>query len=167
MAVTYSDRQIIKKAEAGTAVALGLTDPIGETGNVHASQFVFDKATDDAMASTTTSETYLGIYFARACKLKSIVYVPTTGGITASDTVNIVVTVSKRDAAAANKTTVATLTTTTTSSGSLTQGVGKALVIPGSAILISAGSTLTYEVAKVSTGTILRAGRFTVEVEWD
>lgn len=167
MAVTYTDRQIIKKAQAGEAVALGCTDPIGEVANANSSQFVFAKGADDAMASTTTAETFTGIYFARACRLKSIVYSATTGGVTADNTNFATVTVSKRDSAGANLTTIATLTTTITSSGNLSQGVGKALVLTASAVNITAGSTVTYSVAKAGSGVVLRAANFTVEVEWD
>lgn len=167
MAVTYTDRQLIKKAESGNAVSLGLADPIGEVGNTHAAQFNFSKAADDGTAATTTAETFTGLYFPRACRLKSVTYVATTGGVTADATNFATVTVSKRDSAGATPTTIATLTTTVASSGTITQGAGKALVLAGSAANITAGSTVTFSVAKSGTGVVLRAGMFTVEVEWD
>lgn len=163
-----TDTEIMKARLAGQAQSYGLsTDSaaITEAGKVHTYHRAFDKAADDAMASTTTAETYLGRRIPYRSWLKSIYYTPTTGGITASDTVNITVTISVRDSAGANKTTIATLTTTTTSSGSLTQGVPKALVLTSANVIIAAGSTLTYEVAKTSTGTILRAGEFILELE--
>src|SRR3954469_2232217 len=101
-----TDRQLLKKQQAGAFCTTGATDPLGEVAKAHSSFFVFDKGSDDAMASTTTAETYTGVYFKRACVLKSISYVATTGGITADATNNAAVTVSKRDSAAANLTTV-------------------------------------------------------------
>jgi hypothetical protein len=167
MAVTYTDRQILKKADAGAAASFGCSDPITAVAQAHSSIFTFSKASDDAMASTTTSETYTGIYFPYACKLKAVTYVATTGGVTADASNYATVTVSKRDSAAANLTTVATLTTTVASSGSITQGAGKGLVLSGSAVNISAGSTVTFSVAKTGTGVVLRAGVFSLEVEFD
>lgn len=124
----------------------------------------FDKASADAMASTTTSETYTGVYIPYDSKV-TVYFNPTSGSLTANDTNYATVTVSKRDSAAANKATIATLTTTTTSSGNLTQGAGKQLVAASGSASVAAGSTITFEIAKTGTGVVVPAGRFTVVCE--
>lgn len=167
-----TDRSALKAQEAGalgTYISGGtaVSDPIGTVAAAHSEHRAFTKASDDAMASTTTSETYTGMYIPRAAKLNGITYVATTGGITADDANYATVTVYKRDSAAANQTALATLTTTTTSSGSVTQGAGKGLVLATTtAVSIAAGSTITYAVAKASSGVVVRAGVFTLDLEW-
>lgn len=160
-----TDRELLKAQEAGVAGTVGATDPIGEVAKIHSYTVSFSKASDDAMASTTTSETYTGIYIPYKCRLKSVTYSATTGGITADNTNYATVTVSKRDSAAANLTTIATLTTTITSSGNITQGAGKACVVTGSAVIITAGSTITFSIAKAGSGVVVRAGTVTLELE--
>lgn len=164
--MAYTDRELLKQQEAGALATSGAADPIGTVAFSHTDSFAFSKASDDGMASTATTETRTGIYVPRKARLKNIWYVPTTGGITADNTNFATVTVSSRDAAGANLTTVATLTTTITSSGNLTQDVGAALVLATSAVIIAAGSTLTYSIAKSGSGVIVRAGSFTVDLEW-
>lgn len=167
MAVTYTDRQLLKRALVGLLAAMGLSDAIAEVGKSESTYFFWDKAADDGMASTTTSETFTGVYSKYAAILKSITYSPTTGGVTADAANYATVTASKRDSAGANKTTLGTLTTTIASSGNLTQGAGKAFVLTNANVALSAGSTFTWEIAKTGTGVVMRAGRFTAEVEWD
>lgn len=164
--MAYTDRELLKQQESGALGTLGATNPIDTVGQAHATTFTFSKASDDGMASTTTSETFTGIYIPYKCKIRNVYYVATTGGITADNTNFATVTVSKRDSAGANLTTVATLTTTITSSGNITQGAGKALVLTAANIVCTAGSTITFSIAKAASGVVVRAGSFTVEVEY-
>jgi hypothetical protein len=149
-------------ASGGTAVS----DAVGTVGQAHSDIFVFDKAAADAMASTTTAETYTGINLPYAGKVKAITFVPTSGGLTADASNYATVTVSRRDSAAANKTTLGTITTTVASSGNLTQGVGEDAVLTSANVDFAADSTVTFEIAKTGTGVVVPAGRFTVLVEW-
>lgn len=162
-----TDRAIMKQQEAGQLNTAGVSSPITAVAQAHSYTLSFSKASDDAMASTTTSETYTGLYVVYACRVKSVTYSATTGGITADNTNYATVTVSKRDSAAANLTTVATLTTTATSSGNITQGAGKALVLSttAGALDLAIGATFTYSIAKAGSGVVVRAGTFTVELE--
>jgi hypothetical protein len=157
-----TDREYIKMQDAGRLGTTGAVDPKGEADYVHADVLFFDKASADAMANTTTSETYTGVYFPRKVRLLSVTYVALATGITADNTNYATVTVSKRDSAAGNKATVATLTTTITSSGNVTTGAGKALVLTAANVVVDAGSSFTFEIAKAGSGVIVPAGRFTV-----
>lgn len=166
MAVTFTDTQLVKRALVGLLASMGLTDAIAAAAQARSDFFTFDKAADDGTAATATTETYTGIYLPRACLLKAATYLATTGGITADATNNATITLSKRDSAAANKTTVASATTNV-AFGNVTQGAGKALTLSAANVAISAGSTVTFEIAKGGTGVVVRAGRVTLEVEWD
>lgn len=161
----YTDRELIKQQEAGQAATSGASDPIGEVAKVHTYYVSFSKSADDAMASTTTSETYTGVIVPVKSLLKSVKYVATTGGITANATNYATITVSKRDSAAANKTTVASFATDTVTTDDVTQGAPKAFDLSTSNVVITAGSTLTFEIAKAASGVVVRAGTLTLELE--
>lgn len=161
-----TDIEIVKQRMVGQAQTFGLsTSPT--TAVIDAidtlADFVvfFDKASDDAMASTATSETYTGIYLPVKCKLLSCTYLATTGGITADASNNATITVSSRDSAAANQATIASATTNV-AFGNVTQGAGKALTVSTSNFIVAAGSTVTFTIAKGGTGVVVRAGRFTL-----
>lgn len=161
-----TDIEIIKERLSGQAGTYGLAaSGVDAVNSLTSFVLEFDKASDDGMASTTTSETYTGVTLPVKAKLKAAYYVATTGGITANDTTYATVTISKRDSAAGNKATVATLTTTTTSSGNVTQGAPKALVLTDANVVVDALSTVTFEIAKASTGVIVRAGKFVLVFE--
>jgi acyl-CoA synthetase (AMP-forming)/AMP-acid ligase II len=160
-----TDIEIIKYRDAGRAQTYGASDPNAAVRQQNTYFVHFSKASDDAMASTTTSETYTGKIIPHKARIRSIYYVATTGGITADNTNYATVTVSKRDSAAANQLTVATLTTTITSSGNVTQGAPKALVLTDANIIVDALSTLTFTIAKAASGVVVRAGEFVVELE--
>lgn len=160
-----TDIEIIKYRDAGRAQTYGCTAPNTAVAQQNTYFVQFAKASDDAMASTTTAETYTGKAAVHKARIKAIYYIATTGGITASDTDYATVTIKTRDSAAANAATVATLTTTTTSSGNVTQGAAKALVLTDANIIVSALSTFTLTIAKASSGVVVRAGEFIVELE--
>ena len=160
-----TDIEIIKYRDAGRAQTYGASDPNAAVRQQNTYFVSYTKASDDAMASTTTSETYTGTVIPHKSRVRAVYYVATTGGITANDSTYATVTLNKRDSAAANKLAVATLTTTTTSSGDVTQGAPKALVLTDANIIVDALSTLTFEIAKASTGVVVRAGVFVVELE--
>lgn len=166
MAVSYTDRQLLKRALVGLLASMGLTDAIAAVAQQNSDFFSFTKASDDGMASTATAETRTNIYLPRACILKSVAYVATTGGITADATNNAVVTLSKRDKTGANLTTVATLTTNL-ALGNVVQDAAVQMTLTAANVAITLGSTLTYSIAKGGSGVVFRAGVFTVEVEWD
>lgn len=163
-----TDREYLKQAQSGHITSIGAVDPIAVVSQAHSEDLSFDKTSADATAATTTSETFTGVYVPRAAKLTAIVFVPTSGNLTANATNFATVTVSKRNASGASKTSVATLTTTVASSGDLTQGAGKACVLSSTAgaLDLPAGSTFTFEIAKAASGVVVPAGRFTVVVEF-
>lgn len=162
----FTDRELLKQQQAGALGTTGAATPLTEIKYVHSNVFVFDKASADGMASTTTSETYTGIYLPRACKLIGVYFVPTSGNLTSNDTDYATVTVNKRVSGAS--TAIATLTTTTTSSGNLTQGAGTGFVnsTVAGAISIAAGGSISFSIAKAGSGVVVPAGRFSVVVEW-
>lgn len=163
---TYTDREIIKARQAGQAQSYGLSSLETAIQQTHSYFLVIaDKSADDAMASTTTSETYTGVVVPYAARVKNIYYVATTGSITADNTNYATVTIYKRDSAAANQLAVATLTTTITSSGNITQGAPKALVRTVANVDVAALSTLTFAITKAGTGVVFRGGKFVVELE--
>jgi hypothetical protein len=163
-----TDREYLKQAQSGHITSIGAVNPIGVVGEAHSVELYIDKASADATAATTTSETFSGAYVPRKALLTQVVFVPTSGGLTANASNFGTVTISKRDAAGANKTSVATLTTTVASSGDLTQGAAKALVLSSTAgaLTLSAGSSFTFEIAKTGTGVVVPAGKFVATVEY-
>ena len=167
MAVTFTDRQLFKRAVSGLVLAMGVGDNIGIAAQASSEYFVFSKAADDATAATATAETGVPIYFKRACIVKSIAYTPQTGSLIGDPTNNASVTVTKRDATGANPLTVGTLLTTTALVGTVNQYASTLFALTPANVAVAAGSSLTTTVVKNGTGVILRAGLFTVEVEWD
>lgn len=163
-----TDREYLKQAQSGHITSIGAVDPIAVVSAAHSVEFFIDKASADATAATTTTETFSGVYAARKGLIKSVVFVPTSAGLTANASNFATITVSKRDAAAGNKTAVATLITTVASSGDLTQGVGKAFVnsATAGALDVVAGGGLTFEIAKTGTGVVVPAGKIVVTMEW-
>lgn len=156
-----TDREIIKNRDAGRAQSYGCVDPIGEVAKMNSFFVSFSKGSDDASASTATSETYTGKVVPYKARLKSVQYRATTGGITGDPTNNATITVSKRDSAAANPLPVATLTTT----ASVTQGAKTALVLTDANVIVDADSTITFAIAKGGSGVVVRAGEFVLELE--
>lgn len=168
MAVTFTDRQLVKRALVGLCSAMGLTDAITTVGNAHSEFFVFQKAAADGMASTATSETDLNIYLKRACILRSVTWTPQGGAVTNDNTNNFTATFSKRDSTGGNLTTVATLTNSITTYGaSIAQRASAAAVLTAANVAITAGSTLTFSIAKNGSGVVVPISLFTFEVEWD
>lgn len=163
--MSYTDRQILKYRQQGQAQTYGAVDPNTAVAQSHSYFHAFTKATDDAMASTTTAETYLGTRIPYQSLLKSVYFTPTSAtGLTASDTVFVTVTISVRDKTAANPLVIATLITKVVL-GNLVQGVPVLLTPTAANAVIAAGGTLTYAIAKASTGTIFPAGVFAIELE--
>ncbi len=165
-----TDREILKAQVAGALAGTACTDPVA-TAKVAASHgpvIVFTKASADSMAADTTAETYTGLYFPRACRIRSLYIITTAAGLTAHASNYATITVSKRNAAAGGKTTVGTLTTTVVSSGNLTQGVGTAFVLSttAGALDLVAGGSLTWEIAKAASGVIVPACVVCADIEW-
>lgn len=161
-----TDIQIIKERLSGQAGTYGLAAS-GVDGVDSLTNFVvsFSKGSDDAMASTTTAETYTGKFTYVKARLKAVYFVATTGGITANGTNYATVTISKRDSAAANKLTVASFATDTVTTDDVTQGAPKAFDLTAANIVVDALSTFTFEIAKAASGVVVRAGEFHLVLE--
>jgi hypothetical protein len=162
-----TDREYLKQAQSGHISSIGAVDPMGVVAQAHSVEVVFDKSAADATAATTTSETYTGAYSPRLSKVTSVVFIPTSGSLTANASNYATITVSKRNAAAASKTAVGTITTTVASSGDLTQGVAEPFVLSSTAgaLDIVAGGGFTFEIAKTGSGVVVPAGRFVITLE--
>ena len=159
-----TDIEIIKYRDAGRAQTYGATDPNTAVRQQNTYFVTFAKAADDAMASTTTAETYTGKAIPHKARIRAIYYVATTGGITSDPTNNATITLKTRDSAAANPLTVATYTSDT-AGGSVTQGAPFTMTLTAANVIVSALSTLTLTIAKGGSGVVVRAGEFIVELE--
>lgn len=126
----------------------------------------------DAAAGTTTAETVVGCSIANPAnptgpsKVLRVYYVP-AAGVTAHDSNYATITVSKYTAAGASKTTVATITTQTTGgggSGDWTALVPMEITLSSTLAnrIVEPKATLTYEIAKASSGVQLPAGKLVV-----
>lgn len=160
-----TDREILKAQQAGVLGTAGASDPIGEVGKMHRFSLLITKASADAMASTTTSETYTGLYLPVKARLVACYLSVTATGITANATNYATITVSKRDSAGANKTTVVSFATDTVTTDDVTTGVGKSLTPTAANVICDAGSTFTYEIAKAASGVVVPPGTLTLIFE--
>jgi hypothetical protein len=108
-------------------------------------------------AGTTTAETVIG-HVNFACKIIAARYVP-AAALTADNTNNATITVSKRVAGGGSKTTIASITTNV-ASGNWTQWAPKDLTLTAVAadLQIAANSGITFEIAKGGTGVVVPAG---------
>lgn len=161
-----TDTEIVKNRQAGQMQSYGLasaTGPQDEAAKLHTVFPFFDKAAD-AMASTTTSETYTNVCVPYKARIKSIKLNVSATGIAVDATNNATITISKRDAAAANKLTVATYTSNV-AGGAVTTGVAKELVLTGANVVVDALSSFTFEISKGGSGVVVPAGRFLIELE--
>lgn len=124
------------------------------------SDISFPKAVDGA-ANTTTAETVVGLV-GRAAKVIGVRYAP-AAALTADNTNNAVITVSKRATGGGSKTTIASITTNV-ASGNWTAWSPKDLVLTATAadLQVAANSEITFEIAKGGTGVAVPAG--TLEV---
>ncbi len=159
-----TDIEIIKQRHCGQAEGYGLAAaPEGSVDTLDAFPVVFTKASADAMASTTTSETFLGNIVPVKCKLVAAYATVTATGITANAADYATITISKRDSAAANKVTVASVASVL-ATGNFTIGAAKAMTVntTSGAFILDALSGFTYEIAKAGNGVIVPPTVFTL-----
>jgi len=122
-----------------------------------------EKHAADGAAADTLAEHML-FQAQDAVTVTKVFYLP-DAALTADDTNNAVLLVSRRDSAGATKVTIATLTTNV-ASGNWTAFDGKDLgTITNSAI--AAGAVITWEISKGGTGVVVPAGCLQVEVTVD
>jgi len=178
-----TDRAALKIQEAGalgTFITGGtaVTTAPATVSHAHSDTFIsVAKAADDGMASTTTSETSLGLVIpapipnasgspTRAFQVNQLIYTPVTGSITNDNTNNFTLTVSYRLASTGGTlTTIATLTNTVTTFGATT-AQWAAYVVPVNLVIPSGGATLTFSIAKGGTGVVVRGGIIALDGEW-
>jgi len=168
-AIVYTDRQLLKQSETGSIAAMGAVDAIGVVGFANTEIFVYSKAAADGAAATTTAETDLNVPVPRAAVLRAVRLTPQGAAITADATNNATITVSKRDSTGGNLTTVATLTTNVAGLGgaTLAQRATAAFVLTGANTRITAGSSLTFSIAKGGTGVVVPISMLSIDLEWD
>lgn len=167
-AIVYTDRQLLKQACVGEIASMGAVDPIGVVGFQNTEVFVYSKAAADGSASTATAETDLNVPVPRVAILRAVRLTPQGASIIADATNNAVITVSKRDSTGGNLTTVATLTTNVAGIGAtLAQRATAAFVLSGANTRITAGSSLTFSIAKGGTGVVIPISMLSIDLEWD
>lgn len=117
--------------------------------------------TADAMASTTTAEQQ-GATIEVAGTITAVYLVP-NNTLTGDNTNNAVITLSKRTSAGGSKTTVVSHTTNV-ANGNWVQGQAVSLSLTATIAdrSFTAGSTISFEVAKGGTGVAVPAGNFVV-----
>lgn len=149
----------------------GLYSPDSSTGKASLDDYVGSRVAwmaqkaADAMASTATSETCVWANMTgRDIKVLSVGFA-TGAALTADNTNNAAITVSKYTAAGGSKTTVAT-ETTNVASGNWTAFTVKNLTLTAANVTVAAGGVLTYEISKGGTGVIVPAGVFVVKYEF-
>lgn len=137
-------RSIERRAALSSGTTFDFAVMSGRTTITH-------RKAQDAAAATATTETAFGALL-EGGTLTDVFVIPDQA-LTADNTNNATITVSKRDSAGANKTTIATLTTNV-AGGSWVQYARKALTITtaGSANVLAAGSGITLEISKAGTG---------------
>lgn len=168
---TYNTGDEIRDVQ-GASFAQTSTDDLEliETGRGRV-QFSWTRAADSAASDTTTEVIVFalpgpkGTATTRTWRMVAG-RMGSNGTATASDSTYATVTVSCYTAAGATKTTIATLTTKTTASGGTGNlaAFGSYAMTP-SMVVIPANATITYEVAKASTGVQLPITTFTLIVE--
>jgi len=166
-AIVYTDRQLLKQAEAGVLTPMGVVDALGTAGFANTEIFVYSKAAADG-AATTTAETDLNVPAPRVCILRAVRLTPQGSSVVADPTNNAVITITKRDATGLNPLTVATLTTNVAGIGAtLAQRATAAFVLVGAQTRITAGSSLTFTIAKNGTGVVIPIAMIGLDLEWD
>ena len=159
-----TDREIYSLVLKGQLGSAGVTDVAALVTSSQSRQYQSVAKAADGMASTTTAETDLNICFNRLSRIKSVKYMPTGGALTADNTNNAAITVSKRDAAGANLTTVAS-ETTNVASGNWVQRTLKSLTLTAANVDVVAGGSCTFSIAKGGSGVVVPAGFFVIDVE--
>lgn len=162
-----TDRALLKKAQTGHVLSVGLTDAEGEVNKSHRRTIRWRKATADANAGDNTAEFAL-CYLPRACKLVSAKYTA-DANVAAANATCINLIVAKRDGAGGSASNVAYVNTANANGG----GTGSLVLfvpadiprIAANADSIAAGSVLTFTINKTSTGTVLAAGELAVDLE--
>lgn len=128
--------------------------------------YTLGKFADDAMAADTTEEEVI-VRLRQAGRIVAAYYVP-DGAVTAHDSNNAILAVSKRPASGYGTAVVAASATTDTATGSMVAWTPYALALSGTAAntLFAAGDILTFKITKGGSGVAVKEGRLVVEVEW-
>lgn len=145
MAVTFTDREILKKAVLGLIGSAGAADPVEAVAQGNEQTFVFWNVAGSPLAE-------VGITMLRKCKVKAIRAL--SGATLAVDATNFVTgTVAKRDGAGGSATTIGTFKTETTGGAALTAFVPTTVSVVAAAAEIAAGGVLTYKLVDAATTT--------------
>jgi hypothetical protein len=101
--MTTTDREYLKRAQAGHIGSTGATNPIGAVAEAHEETFVFSNVAGSPLAE-------VGITMVKKCKVKSIRALPAANLATAASNY-VTGTVAQRDGAGGNATTIGSFTT--------------------------------------------------------
>jgi hypothetical protein len=161
--MAYTDREHIKKQQAGSFDSLGLSDRDAAVAALHTrSHHIFKSGTENA--ATNVAET-AGFVLNRKAKVTSIkLLTATTVANDASDYDKIYVY--KRTSAGASQTLLGSWNTATAAQGAITANIPAELdLVDNSDLVVDAGSVITYHVGKFSSGKVLALATITVDTE--
>lgn len=143
--MTATNREILKRDDAGRAVSLGTTDPIGAVGELHEETFVFANPAGSPLAE-------VGITMVKKCRVKSIRALP--GGNLATHAANYITgTVAKRDGEGGAAATIGAFTTNSTGGAALAAFEPTTVTVTAANSDIAAGQVLTYALVDAATTT--------------
>jgi hypothetical protein len=150
-----------KAALAGSAQANGGEDTINNLTDIVVH---YEKTADDAMASTTTADhVFWTNPFPFELQVVSASY-SADNTITANDTTFATITIKTDDGAGGATAAAATWATTTTGTGNVAARVAEPAVITATNNRVRVGANLVFNIAKASTGVVVRAGSFAVRL---
>lgn len=152
---------LAKKALAASVTTLGSLDTVDEMLAIH---ILFDKASADAMASTTTTDTLVWMNpFDYPVYLDSAEAVATGAGITADASNNATITFRTRDGVGGSSAAALTITTDV-AGGTWTQNQRKAITTQTKANLaVPVGGQITFSIAKGGTGVVVPVSKFVIK----
>lgn len=158
--MSYTDRELLKQQEAGAFCTTGATDPIGEVNKFHRRTRSITLVST-ANAATAVAET-VGFIVPRKSKLADNtaikLLVATTNVATSNSNYDSII-VYKRDSAGANQVRLGTWNTHGGAQGTLTFNVPATVpCVTNAQAIIAAGSIITYEVTKTSSGVAIDPG---------
>ena len=160
-----SDTELAKQLLEGELES-SLSDAKAEVKKQFTLHLRWNKAADDAMASTTTAESFVASV-PYAGSITAIYFIP-NDAITADASDFATLTVRKYDAAGANDEIVGTLTTELVAGGGIgdaTAGVRYAFTLVPAQLSLVAGGSLTFEIAKAMSGVVVPASMYEVHME--
>ena len=155
-----TDRELLKKAQAGHVGSAGLSDPKTEVGKANRFRVTYRKGSADTNAADNTAELCFGRLDVKA-KLVEAKYTA-DANVAASNANAITLIVAVRDGAGGSAANIATVNTANANGG----GTGSLVLfqpvtitrVAANADSCAAGSVCTLTITKANSGVVLAAG---------